>query len=270
MSDIAGHYGTEGIVQRILAAIGEIGEPLEPRHFYPFDQLHGRELLATKDHAALLEASPSDTILDIGCGIGGPARYIASTFGCSVNGIDITPAFVTAAQKLTELCGLQDRVTFVEGNAEALPFEAGAFDGGISLYVGMNLPNREAVIREAARVIRPGGRLVWSEAVLKTGEVPHYPLPWAAVPENSFMVSEKALITLFENAGFHVDVNDETSSHVELARQRAASGVVPTAAHREANEVVLGKDLLERRKSYIANLVEGRLAAIVISAMRSK
>lgn len=268
MSGIAGHYGTNGIVERILAAIGEINEPLEPRHFYPFDQLHGRELLATKDHAALLEASPSDRILDIGCGIGGPARYIASTFGCRVDGIDLTPAFVTAARQLTELSGLQHRVTFVEGNADALPFETGGFDGGISLYVGMNLPDREAVLREATRVIKPGGRLVWSEAVLKSG-LPHFPLPWAAVPENSYLVSEDALITLFENSGFEVTVDDETSAHIELARQRAASDMVPTAAHREANEVVLGNDLLERRKSYIGNLVEGRLAAIVISARRS-
>ncbi|MGQ2928776.1 MAG: methyltransferase domain-containing protein [Neoaquamicrobium sediminum] len=176
---------------------------------------------------------------------------------------------MTAARQLTELSGLQDRATFVEGNADTLPFETGSFDGGISLYVGMNLPDREAVLREAARVIKPGGRLVWSEAVLKGG-LPHYPLPWAAVPENSFLVSETALIRLFEKSGFQVTVNDETSAHIELARQRAASGIVPTAAHREANEVVLGNDLLERRKSYIGNLVEGRLVAIVISARRTK
>jgi len=172
MSTVTSHYGSDGIVERILAAVPDANN-LTARQLYPFDQLHGRELIATQDHAARLAPSSSDRILDIGSGIGGPARFLADTYGCSVDGVDLTQAFVEASGRLTELCGLSNKVRFHEANATKLPFADNSFDAAICFYVGMNIADKAAVIGQAFRVLKPRGRLIWTEAVLAGGD----PLP---------------------------------------------------------------------------------------------
>jgi ubiquinone/menaquinone biosynthesis C-methylase UbiE len=125
------HYGATDIVKRILAAAQHTdtyGSPLPADRLFPYDQLHGRELLATKEHAARLNPAADAHLLDIGSGIGGPARYFSSLFGCRVTGVDLTPSFVAAATELTGLTGLADTVEFIEGDVAKLPFDPGTFD----------------------------------------------------------------------------------------------------------------------------------------------
>ena len=160
MGAVAQHYGSAGIVERVLAAIPGSDRPefeLKATDLFRFDQLHGRELVATKEHAARLSPGTSDHVLDVGSGIGGPARYMAHTFGCHVTGVDVTPQFVAAASRLTEACGLSELVQFLEADAEKLPLEDAAFDAATCFYVGMNLSDKPAVIREVHRVLKPGG-----------------------------------------------------------------------------------------------------------------
>ncbi|QND66663.1 methyltransferase domain-containing protein [Mesorhizobium loti] len=263
MTDITNHYGSDGIVERILGAVPD-AHALVTRQLYPFDQLHGRELVATQDHAARLAPSSTDRILDIGSGIGGPARFLADTYGCSVDGVDLTPAFVEASRRLTELCGLSDKVRFHEANATKLPFADATFDAAICFYVGMNIADKEAVIGQAFRVLKPRGRLIWTEAVLVGGD-PHYPLPWAVSPAGSHLVDGNTLKSLFVEAGFLLDdVIDETGEHVELALKRENTGIVPSPAQRQANEIVLGQEFVQRRKNYITSLSEGKLASLAV------
>ncbi len=265
MSDVTSHYGSGGIVERILAAVpGDNAGSLTAKQLYPFDQLHGRELIATQDHASRLALSASDRVLDIGSGIGGPARFLADTYGCSVDGVDLTPAFVEASRQLTELCGLGDTVHFHEANATRLPFADNTFDAAICFYVGMNIADKAAVIGQALRVLKPKARLIWTEAVLAGGE-PHFPLPWAVSPAASHLVDRETLEALFASAGFRVDaVIDETGDHVELALKRANSGIVPSPAQQQANEIVLGAEFVQRRKNYISSLSEGKLASLAV------
>ncbi len=165
-----------------------------------------------KEHAARLAPSSADRILDIGSGIGGPARFLADTYGCSVDGVDLTPAFVEASARLTELCGLSDKIRFNEANAKRLPFADNSFDAAICFYVGMNIADKPAVIGQVFRVLKPRGRLIWTEAVLAGGD-PHYPLPWAVSPAASHLVDGETLKTLFVDAGFLVDdIIDEPAS----------------------------------------------------------
>ncbi|MCB2109742.1 MAG: methyltransferase domain-containing protein [Defluviimonas sp.] len=270
-SPVRKHYGSPEIVGRILAAVpwpDESGSPLTAASLFPYDQLHGRAIQATREHAARLNPSAEAHLLDIGSGVGGPARYFASTYGCRVTGIDVTPEFVAASGELGRLCGLAGRVDFLEADAAKLPFPAETFDHAYCFYVGMNLSDTAAVLSEVFRVLKPGARLVWTEVTALTGE-PHFPLPWARTAEESHVGTVEQLTALFEDAGFALlAIEDETGSHVDLARKIGASGQVPTAAEDQANHVVLGADFVERRKNYIRSLSEGLIASTLVVSMK--
>jgi arsenite methyltransferase len=271
MGVVSQHYGSAGIVERVLAAIPGSEGPdfrLKAPDLFRFDQLHGRELVATKEHVARLSPKPSHRILDIGSGIGGPARYMAHTFGCHVIGIDVTPQFVAAASQLTEGCGLSDLAEFHELDAVKLPFEDASFDAATCLYVGMNLNDKPGVIREAYRVLKPGGRLIWTEVVLAGDQCALYPLPWARDENASFLVSAEDLANHFDAAGFTISVVDETEAIIEHARQRAAGRREISAEQRDANQIIMGPDFAERRAMFIRCVAEGRLNSVLIDATR--
>lgn len=265
------HYGGSDIVGRVLAAVPwspESGSPLTAPQLFPFDQLHGRELAATRDHAARLAPDATAHVLDVGSGIGGPARYIATTFGCRVTGVDLTPQFVEAATELTRACGLSETVSFDQANATVLPYGDAVFDHAYCFYVGMNLPDKPAVLRQIARVLKPGGRLIWTEAVA-AGDPPHYPLPWSATPDGSHLHRADTLREMIKAAGFDViAVEDETRAQLDLVDKMRQAGFVPSELHVQANEVVLGPDFGARRRNYIRNLAEGRIAALMIDATK--
>lgn len=262
------HYGSADIVSRILAAVPWVpgNAALTAAQLYPFDQFHGRELAATRDHAALLSPGPTAHLLDIGAGIGGPARYFAATFGCKVSGIDLTPEFVTAANALSALCKLSALVDFQQADAVALPFPAAMFDHATCFYVGMNLPDKPAVLAEVVRVLKPGGRLIWTEVSSGNGP-PHYPLPWARQPGDSQVEPQSSLVAKVSAAGFALDaVTDETRLQLDMAQKIRESGQQPSAGQNQANEVVLGADFGERRRNFIQSMGQGLITSTLILA----
>jgi ubiquinone/menaquinone biosynthesis C-methylase UbiE len=267
------HYSAPDICEKIFAAVPwdrEAGKPLNAWQLFPFDQLHGRELAATRDHAARLDPRETDHLLDVGAGIGGPARYFVSTYECRVTGIDITPDFVTAASVLTGLSGLSDRVRFIEADAAAIPADDASFDHAYSFYVGMNLAEKAAVLREVFRVLKPGGRVLWTEVTAGSGE-PQLPLPWSGTASGSHVIDRRALEALFDEAGFRVaSVEDETGAHLEIARLMKASGTQPSPAQQQANQVVLGPDFVLRRMNYIESLARGHIFSTLIEAVKPR
>lgn len=262
------HYGATDITARILTAVPWApGDPaLTAAQLFPYDQFHGRELFATRDHAALLSPANDAHVLDIGAGIGGPARYLATTFGCKVTGIDLTPQFVAAANELSALCDLSTFVDFHLADATTLPFPDGKFDHATCFYVGMNLPDKPSVMAETLRVLKPGGRLIWTEVSAGNG-TPHYPLPWARQPADSHVEARDALVAKFSAAGFAIDaVMDETALQLDLAKKIRESGKQPSPGQNQANEVVLGADFGERRKNFIQSMGQGLIASTLIMA----
>lgn len=231
--------------------------------------MHGREILATRDHADHLRPQSNEHILDIGSGIGGPARYLAHTFGCRVTGIDVTPQFVDAARQLTDLTGLTNLVQFDVGDAAHMPYGDGTFDAAYGFYVGMNLPDTQVVLTEAHRVLKASARMLWTQAV-ETGAGPlDYPLPWAREPSANHTSGWSNLEASFRKARFEIiHLADETALHVELAHAARRSNAPAAAPVRMVNEAVLGSDFPERRRNYIANLETGRLASLVVQARR--
>ena len=165
-ADVSRHYTSGSLLERLRSALREDGA--DPDHptieaLTPYDQFHSRGIEATEEIAALVEIAESDHILDVGSGLGGPARFMADRFGCRVTGIDLTSEFCEVARILTEHVGLASKVTIEQGDATALPFADGAFDGAYSMNVVMNIGDKAGFYGELYRVIRPGGWLLLAE-----------------------------------------------------------------------------------------------------------
>jgi arsenite methyltransferase len=268
---VARHYGANGIADRVLKALTEKGQPVDrltPEMLYPFDQLHARQLAGTKDHLARLKLQPSQHLLDVGSGLGGPARYAAATFGSRVTGIDVTEGFVVAARELTERCGLADRVEFLHADALSMPFDDASFDVASCHYVAMNIADKVGLLREIRRVLKPGGRLAWGVVVKGSSGDPHYPVPWSRDPSTSFLVTRDELRAAFEAADLHiVEWTDETDLLRDTRGSDPQANVGTPPAARAA--VSLGEDFPERFRNFGRNLAEGRVGSVSVAAERS-
>jgi SAM-dependent methyltransferase len=116
------HYSAAGLtgqIESVLAALAPEGQTLTVAQLVTLDQFHLRGILATSELASAAGIEPSTRVLDLGCGIGGPARYLAARFGCRATGVDFSPDFIEAATYLTARCGLSDRIAFQVGDAFA-------------------------------------------------------------------------------------------------------------------------------------------------------
>jgi MPBQ/MSBQ methyltransferase len=273
MSDVKqvhqAEYAAPNLGERIVAALDEAGIPpvnWVPDVLAPADQIHGGGLQQTQSHADMVEITPDMHLLDIGCGIGGPARYFATEYNCRVTGIDLTDEYIDAARLLTGKVGLSDRVDFEVGDATALPYDDGAFDIAWAMNVTMNIKDRAGFYAGVHRVLKPGGKFCISEAGLGPGGEPYYPLTWAREPAYSFLMPPDEMRSLLESSGFRVvEWVDET------ARRKASSDGRPAAAAKTVEtpltiQITRGDDYLDRRANSGKSVKEGRLTNVVLVA----
>lgn len=207
-SKIVEHYADSGLLKRLEAALRTDGaDPAHPtiEALAPYDHFHGSGLEATEDMAALVTVQPTDQLLDIGSGLGGPARWLSRRWGCRVTGIDLTPEYCAIAQHFTRLLGMAARVRFQVGDALSLPFDDAAFDGAYSMFVSMNIADKAKLYREIHRVLKSNGWLVLSEIARgEAGDIT-YPMPWAATSEESFLSTPDNTREELRSAGFEVE-----------------------------------------------------------------
>lgn len=269
---VSGHYRRGDLVDGILAALRDAGvdtDNLTPEALAPVDHFHSRGLESTSELGNRLERAvgpgPDHRLLDLGSGLGGPARYLASRFGCRVTGVDLTPEFCLTAVRLSELTGLADRVTFRQGSVLDLPFDDNTFDAAYSQNVSMNISDKACFHAEAFRVLKPGGVLGLSEYCIGSGEPPLYPVPWAETPETSFLVTAAETTASLEAAGFDVfSVEDVTQrSRDFIARQRASAAPSPLGFH-----VIMGPRMKEMGANTARNVEEGRVIPLEVMARK--
>lgn len=274
MSDtasIADHWGTGDVYSRIVAAMKSAG--LDPasvtvEQLAPVDHFHARGFPATRELADALPFKAGQRIVDIGSGVGGPARYLAQRFQCHVDGIDITKPFVEAANKLTELVGLSHLVSFVVGDGQNLPFDEAVFDGGYSQHVTMNVPDRGAFFREAFRVLKPAAFFAITEHGL--GEIgnPRHPLPWSKDGTGAFLMRPSQTVAILEAEGFiQVEVKDTGDKYVEAyntAIALAQKGQLPALG----THVLLGEQAPEIVRNAARNIEEGRTHPVQITCRK--
>jgi SAM-dependent methyltransferase len=272
--NVTAHYSRGTLRERLRGALADDG--VDPQHpsldaLAPYDQFHGRGLEATVEMADALAVRASDHILDVGSGIGGPARYFANRFGCRVTGIDLTAEFCEVARELTRITGLDGRVGFVDGDALAMPFANASFDGAFSMNVSMNIADKAALYREMHRVLKAGGWLVLSEIARGTGADPDFPLPWAASGETSFLASPRATRGAIDAAGFDVVQLRSTREQAlaSIARARAMADRGEKLPNR-AVPLIHGQIARTVMANMARALGDGRLEPIEVLATRRR
>jgi ubiquinone/menaquinone biosynthesis C-methylase UbiE len=265
---ISEHYGHGGLLHRLYAALR--AEGVDPQHptvqtLAPYDQFHSRGLEATEELASSLAASPQHIVLDIGSGIGGPARYFADRFGCRVCGIDLTSEFCEVAQTLTAAVGLPEKVAFVCGNALQMPFADAAFDGAYCINVSMNIAEKINFYRGIWRLLRPGAWMAMAEIAQGPGGKPEYPTPWAPTAVTSFLATPAATLEDLTASGFRVERTRGTArealAFAALSRAMVEQGSLPP--HR-AVQLIHGESASRMASNTQRGIAEERLLPIEI------
>jgi ubiquinone/menaquinone biosynthesis C-methylase UbiE len=230
------------------------------------DELHLGWRPATAAHAEDLGLTSGMRVLDVGSGIGGPARYLVETLACQVEGVDLSPEFVAVASALTRRMGLSDRASFREASVLALPFEDAAFDAATMIHVGMNLPEKAGAFAEVRRVLKPGARFgVYDIMRGGAAELP-FPMPWATTAETSFVESPDTYRRLLSDAGFTVESETDRRDFVlRLAREMRAKAE-KEGPPRLGPQVLMGETARERLGNVMAALERGTITPVEMIA----
>lgn len=264
---IAEHWGRGDVYGAIVAALEQMSKPLDEltlEDLAPVDHLHARGVRATMELADILPIEAGQHVLDIGCGIGGPARYMASRFRCKVSGLDITEAFVDAANKLSALVNMQEYVTIEHGDGHSLPYADACFDGAYALHVTMNVADRPRFFSEAYRVLKPGAFFALTEHGLGPRGDPHYPLPWSADGSGAYLVTPSETRRLLDSAGFtNIAMEDTGAKYVagyNAVMERGEQGRLPPLG----THLLTGDTALAKTRNAARNIEEGRTHPILV------
>lgn len=257
------HYGRGQLQQSILSALKEVGKDqgsLKPADLAPVDEFHAGGAGATSRLAARLAWSPEHRVLDVGCGLGGSARYLASEHQCRVTGIDLTPEYVDVANTLTELVGLKDLVDIHQGNALELPFERDSFDVVWTEHGQMNIADKRGFYSELARVLKPQGRLIFHDIFLGGAGSPHYPVPWAEDDSISSLATPDEVRQILDELDFAIqEWEDESQAELQLIEtmmeQAEQAEPSPLGLH-----LLMGENIGEKVVNLLNNLREDRIA----------
>jgi len=265
---VADHYLHGDLLNAIEAALPAIGKTTDNvtiEDLAPVDEFHTGGRLATDHLISQLDFSEQDTILDVGCGLGGAARYVASTYNTRVTGIDLTPEYITTGNALCGWLGLDKQVALKQGSALSMPFQENVFNGAYMLHVGMNIEDKVALFSEVFRVLKPGASFgVYDIMRMNVGEL-SYPVPWATEESTSKLSTPDQYKQALTAAGF--EILKENNRHEfalnffdKLRQAREANtGLPPLGLH-----ILMQESTAEKINNMVSNISNALVSPIEI------
>lgn len=267
---VSEHYLHGDLLEAIQAAITRLGKTVDSvtiEDLAPVDEFHIGGRLATEKFLDQLNFSAHDHVLDVGCGLGGASRFVASKYNNHVTGIDLTQEYIDTGKALCAWVGLDRNITLQQGSALAMPFQDETFDGGYMMHVGMNIEDKARLFAEICRVLRPGSFFgVYDVMRHKDGELA-YPVPWATERSTSKLATPDGYRQTLSDAGFEV-VKETNRRDFALdffeqlrAKTEADGGPPPLGLHTLMQESTAGKI-----RNMIDNITQDFIAPVEIIA----
>jgi ubiquinone/menaquinone biosynthesis C-methylase UbiE len=259
-SPVEEHYYQDGIFEKILKILKDQGkERITREDITLVDEFHVRGAAVSVELAEEAGFDKNTRVLDVGCGIGGPARMLAAKFGCKVTGIDITEEFIRTAKLLSRETGLDEQTEFITGNALHLPFNDESFDVVWTQHAQMNIKDKGAFYTEISRVLKKGGRFIYYDIFSVNHETLYFPVPWAMNGSLSFLMTTNELNGLLTDLGLlEITAKDETMEAIqffEQMRERSAKPGPPGPGM----YVLMGKNTNEMLEGLVRNISEKKI-----------
>ena len=216
---IESHYLKEELYEDIVSRLKEQDinlEKVKRSDISGADEFHVRGAAVSKELAESINLKGA-AILDVGCGLGGPCRMLAAEYNCQATGIDLSTEYIRTANKLSKLVNLENKTTFVQGDAASLPFGDSSFDVVWTQHVQMNIPDKKKFYSEIDRVLNAGGHFLYYDILKKEeGEI-NYPMPWASTSELSFLFKEGEMDSYLTGFGLTKEHStDQTKAGVDF------------------------------------------------------
>ena len=263
---IAQHYSAgDNLIELVAGRLKDEGKELtglKTSDLAAIDEFHIRGRKATLELARRMNLDASDHVLDIGSGLGGPARTLAETCGCRVTGIDLSAAYCEAARVFSEWTGLDRQVSFQQGDAGSMPFDDDRFDAAMTIHVAMNIWAKDRVYTEARRVIRPGGILAIYDVLQGEGGDVIFPVPWAREPSISHLATPAEMDSLLDRAGFRITEVDDSSARSQAWFEEMCARLEAAGTSGIGLQMLLGDDFPVMARNQVNNLAQRRIRTV--------
>ncbi|MFX0028885.1 MAG: class I SAM-dependent methyltransferase [Candidatus Hermodarchaeota archaeon] len=257
-------YGQKNLIKKIQEVLKNEGidtAEMIRDVLAPIEELHLLGSVATLDLARKVGLNEKMKVLDVGCGIGGPARNLVLNFGCHVTGLDLSKEYCQAAELINEYVGLGEKIDILQGNALQMPFSNEIFDIVFVQHVLMNISDKKRFLSQIFRVLRPNGHLVVYTICAGTLSPIYYPVIWANNPDINFLLSAVDLRELICNCGFKEfsweDYTMRVIEEIELQRVKPRP-----KQKRPINLGLIVMDPSLKWKNMVLNLKEERIVVI--------
>ena len=270
---VSAHYARRDLQASIEAGLDALDlspETVAVDDLAQVDEFHIGGRAATEAFMAHLPIKKDERWLDIGCGLGGAARFAASNYGCRIMGLDITPDYIDVGTTLCDWVGLGGAITLELGSALRIPHTAEHFDGAYMLHVGMNIPDKARLFAEVYRVLKPGGTYGIYD-ITHTGVEGDlaYPVPWTTHPYRNHTTTPAAYEAMLVATGFTLQhVEDRTAFALNFFEEMRQAHATATQPNPLGLNILMQDSTKTKVGNVVAGLKEGLIAPTVIIAKK--